>query len=43
MSKPRRSAANQGPDVRDISMVGTPPPAGKLAELRAAHARAMPA
>ncbi|MEV6903249.1 DUF6086 family protein [Amycolatopsis sp. NPDC051372] len=31
-----------GPDVRDISMVGTQPPAGKLAELRAAHARAMP-
>ncbi|MEV0069279.1 MULTISPECIES: hypothetical protein [unclassified Amycolatopsis] len=32
-----------GPDVRDISMVGTQPEAGKLAELRAAHSRAMPA
>ncbi|MEU4667587.1 DUF6086 family protein [Amycolatopsis sp. NPDC023774] len=29
-------------DVRDVSVFGTPPPAGKLAELRAAHAGAMP-
>ncbi|MET7991073.1 DUF6086 family protein [Amycolatopsis sp. NPDC005232] len=31
-----------GPDVRDISMVGTQAEAGELAELRAAHSRAMP-